>query len=238
MPRRVSLFALLLLAALACALPAPAAEGEALLALAFARAEAADFQPYRVHMETRTRVSNGDDVLEHEEISWADAIQWRPDSTQILAEGRELVYNRNAKPGEEPEAKDDDDKKKERKLDLSFDFFTAERRGEYRFEVGEAVQHEGRLLAPVTLTPRQKKEGLWAGQLWLEPATGALVGAALKPAKGSFGLKRLDLTAALAEHAGQDLPQWIALDLEVKIPIVVHKHIRTRTEFSQLAPAP
>jgi hypothetical protein len=241
MPRRVSLFAHLVLAALACALPVPAAEGEALLALAFARAEAAAGrnQAYRYHAQTCTRVSDGDDVLEHEEISWADAIQWGPDSTQTLAEGRELVYNRKAKPGEETKddgkAKDD---KKERKLDLSFDFFTAERRGEYRFEVGEAVQREGRLLAPVTLTPRQKKEGLWVGQLWLAPETGALVGAALKPAKGSFGLKRLDLTAALAEHAGQDLPQWIALDLEVKIPIVVHKHIRTRTEFSQLAPAP
>ncbi len=135
--------ALLALCTLLGALPAGAATGEALLELAFARADsaAARFAPFRFHEETRTRVSNGDDVLEHEERAWLDGIQWGPDSTEVLAEGGELVYDRKAKPGEEPEAKakdGDEDDGDERKLDLSFDFFTAARRGEYRFEPGES----------------------------------------------------------------------------------------------------
>jgi hypothetical protein len=243
MLRRFSLSALVLFAALACALPAPAAEGEALLALAFACADsaAARFRPFRFREETRTRISDGDDKLEHEERSWREAIQWTPDSTQVIGEGSELVYNRKAKPGEKPEADDDDEDKgdkKERKLDLSFDFFTAERRGEYRFAVRGVEAREGRQLAAVALKPKKKRKELWQGTLWLDPVTGALAALALKPADGSMGLKRLDLTAALADRAGLDVPRWIAMDLEVKLPLIVHKHIRTRTEFSQLAPAP
>ena len=233
--------ALLLPCLLAGALPAGAATGEALLELAFAHAETAAgrSEPYRYHMETRTRISNGDDELEQEERSWVDAIQWRPDSTQVLAEGKELVFDREAKPGETPKVEDEDkSKKRERKLDLSFDFFTAARREDYRYEVGESAQRGGRQLVPVQLRPRQKKDGLWTGQLWLAPETGALVSVELKPAKGSFGVKHMDLTAELTDFAGRDLPRWIAMDLEVKIPIVVHKHIRTHTEFSELAPAP
>lgn len=248
MPRRVPLAALLTLAGLATlavALPAPAAEGEALLALAFARADSADarFASFRYRMETRTRISDGDDVLEHEERSWQEAIQWTPDSTQVLSEGSELVYNRKAKPGEEAKPKEkDEDKgdKKERKLDLSFDFFTAERRGEYRFVPRGLETREGRQLAAVALEPRKKKKELWQGTLWLDPTTGALAAVALKPADGSLGVKHLDLTAALADQAGLDMPQWIAMDLEVKLPLIVHEHIRTRTEFSELSvlPAP
>lgn len=243
MPRRVPLaafFTLAGLAMLAPALPAPAAEGEALLALAYARADSADarFKPFRYRMETRTRISDGDDKLEHEEKSWQDAIQWTPDSTQVLSEGSELVYNRKAKPGEEAKAKEKDEDKKERKLDLSFDFFTAERRGEYRFVPRGLETREGRQLAAIALEPRKKKKELWQGTVWLDPATGALAAAALKPADGSMGVKHLDLTAALADQAGLDMPQWIAMDLEVKLPLIVHKHIRTRTEFSGFAPAP
>jgi len=241
-PRRLG-FALIATCLLAGAPPASAAEGEALLALAFARAEAAAdlAQPYHYHMETRTRISDGDDVLEQEERAWVDAIQWGPDSTQILAEGKELIYNRKAKPGENLEEKDeaeDKGEKKERKLELSFDFFTAERRADYRFEPGGLESRGDRELAVVALKPRAKRKELWAGKLWLEPATGALAAAELKPADGSFGVKHLDLTAELADHAGQDLPRWIAMDLEVKLPLIVHKHIRTRAEFSPLAPAP
>lgn len=235
-------FALAALATLAFALPAPAAEGEALLALAFARADSADarFAPFRFRMETRTRISDGDDKLEHEEKSWQEAIQWTPDSTQVLSEGSELVYNRKAKPGEEakPKEKDEEKKKGERKLDLSFDFFTAERRGEYRFALRGLETREGRELAAIALEPRKKKKELWQGTVWLDPATGALAAVELKPADGSMGVKHLDLTAALADLAGLDMPQWIAMDLEVKLPLIVHKHIRTRTEFSQFAPAP
>ncbi len=241
MPRHILLSAHLVLAALACALPAPAAEGEALLALAFARADsaAARFQPFRFHQETRTRISNGDDKLEHEERSWQEAIQWTPDSTQVLGEGSELVYNRKAKPGEaaKPKEKDEDKDKDERKLDLSFDFLGAERRGEYRFVPRGMEAREGRQLAAVALEPKKKRKELWQGTLWLDPVTGALAALALKPADGSMGVKHLDLSAALMEHAGFDLPRWIAMDLEVKLPLIVHKHIRTRTEFSQLAPA-
>lgn len=227
------------LAALAVALPAPAADGEALLALAFARADSsADrFAPFRLRMETRTRISDGDDKLEHEERSWQEAIQWSPDSTQVLSEGSELIFNRKAKPGEKPEAKDDD-KKKERKLDLSFDFFTAERRGEYRFAVRGVETREGRELAAVALEPLKKKKELWRGTLWLDPATGALAALAIKPADGSMGVKHLDVTASIGERLGLDMPQWIAMDLEVKLPLIVHKHIRTRTEFSGFAPLP
>jgi len=241
MPRCVSRFVLCLLAALVFALPAPAAEGEALLALAFARADSADaqFRPFRFHEETRTRISDGDDKLEHEERSWREVIQWAPDSTQVLSEGSELVYNRKAKPGEEAKAKDaDKDKKKERKLDLSFDFFTAERRGEYRFALRGLETREGRELAAVALEPKKKKKELWQGTLWLDPATGALAALALKPADGSMGVKHLDITAGLADHAGLDLPRWVAMDLEVKLPLVLHKHIRTHTDLTPSALAP
>lgn len=203
---------------------------------AFARADAAaaEFAPYRFHLETHTRVSNGDDVLEHEELAWAEAIQWTPDSTEILSEGKELLFSEDE--AEEEDAKAED-KKEDHRLDISFDFFEAERRDQYRFLPEGRETLDGREFAVLELRPRIKKKGLWKGRLWLDPATGALGHAELEPARGRFGVKHWRVDAALEDYRGLDLPRQVDMDLEIKVPLLVHEKIRVGLSMSEIATA-
>ena len=221
--------------------PALAAEVDPVVQRAFDRADAAaaDFAPYRFHLETHTRLSNGDEQLEHEERAWADAIQWSPDSTEILTEGKELVFSKDedGKDADEEmdaEAKDD---KEDHRLDVSYDFFEAGRRDEYRFVAQGRETREGREFAVLELRPRVKKKGLWKGRLWLDPATGALCHAELEPAKGRFGVKRWRVDAALEDYRGLDLPRQVDMDLEIKVPLLVHEKIRVALSMSEIGAA-
>ena len=132
------------------------------------------------------------------------------------------------------EAKDD---KEDHRLDVSYDFFEAGRRDEYRFVAQGRETREGREFAGLELRPRVRKKGLWKGRLWLDPATGALCHAELEPAKGRFGVKRWRVDAALEDYRGLDLPRQVDMDLEIKVPLLVHEKIRVALSMSEIGAA-
>jgi hypothetical protein len=215
-----------------------AAEGdpdpEEILARARARAAAEEFQPFRYRIETHSWIRDGDGELEHEERGREERIKWSPDSTQVIGKETELLFGEEKIESEE----DDGDKKRERKLDLSFGFFDPEHEGEYRFEFEGFVDRDGRRLAEFELEPRKRKQDNWRGRLYLDPPTGALEAVDLQPGKGRFGMKRMRIRAELREILGMDRPRRIDMDIEVKVIFLFHKKIQTRVEFAYTKPVP
>ena len=57
----------------------------------------------------------------------------------------------------------------------------------------------------------------------------------LEPAKRQFGLKAMKLSAEYESIGDRDLPTTMDMDVEVKIPIIVHKKIRVEMRFSEWA---
>lgn len=219
---------------LICLLPglARADDLDRVLELARARAAEATFVPYRYHLEAHSWVRDGDGELEQEERTVGDYAQWSADSTRVLAEESAMIFSED----EEEPAEEDGEEKRERSVELAFDFFAPERAQDYSFRAEGMVEREGERLAEFRLRPRRKARELWKGRLWLDPRSGALRAAELEPAKGRVGMKRMVLDAELVDFAGLDLPRRIAMDIEVKIVFLFHKRISMAMDFSDYAP--
>ncbi len=210
--------------------PALASEGDAILARARSRAAAEDFQPYRYHLVAHTWVRNGDDELEHEELSREEHIQWSPDSSEVVHEETELIFSKEDGESENDEEGEEDGEE----LDLSFDFLSPGQEKAYRIDFRSLVERGDQALAEFRVRPRKPSKENWKGRIYLNPDSGALRGIDVEPAKGRFGLKRMRVRMKMAEALGMDLPLRIDIDIEIKVILIFHQKIETRIEFAHM----
>jgi hypothetical protein len=204
---------------------------ETILARAKARAAAEIFTPFRYTAVARTLVRNGQDELEHEELSHEEAIQWTPDSTQVISEEVEIIFTKGEPDEEEASEKDDDE------LGLEFDFLAPHKVDGYEFKFIDFVQHGGSRLARFEMKPRKEKKDHWQGSLFLDPKTGTLRSVDIEPAKKQFGLKRMRVRSDFIETLGMDMPVEIDIDIEAKVIFIFHAKIRTTIELTVIGPA-
>ncbi len=207
-------------------------DADAILQRAFDRADRADaeFTPFRYHLESHSWIRDGDDELQQEERAWSDEIAWRPDSTQSLNEGKEVIFVAEEEEDEESEA-EEEGKKKEESVEGETRFLSADMRGLYTFKPLGFTEQDGRRLAEYRLRSKKRKWG-WKGTLLLDPDTGALVTARVEPSRLRFGLKKMKMQLEMQDFAGADAPRHIAMDIEAKLPLIFHMKIRTDLEFS------
>ncbi len=210
--------------------PALATEGDSILARARSRAAAEEFQAYRYHLVAHTWVRDGDDELEHEELSREEHIQWSPDSTEVVHEETELIFSK-----EEGESElDEEDEGDDEELDLNFDFLSPGQERVYRIDFRGLVERGDQALAEFRVRPRKPSKENWKGRIYVDPDSGALRGIDVEPAKGRFGLKRMRVRMKLAEALGMDLPLRIDIEIEIKVILIVHQQIETRIEFAHM----
>jgi hypothetical protein len=226
----------LLLGALAGA--AAAGEEEAVLdrGFAFADAEESAFKPVDYRVENHFWVHDGDGELREEGRSWQRARRWSPDSTEILEQGNETLFKKEKPDDEQAEQKrKQGDKEDEDGEDnsMELDFLTAARRRDYHYVFAGWEERDGARLAAFTLEAQHKRKGLWEGRFWLDPQTGCLRAIDLAPVKKRLGLKSLRLQGQFRDFQGILQPESIEMDLEVKLPLIVHLKIRSTSRFSE-----
>ena len=108
-------------------------------------------------------------------------------------------------------------------------------RGKYRFRFAAIEERDGRQLARFALRPEKKKKKLWQGMIWLDPDSGALAALDLEPVKRRLGLKSMRIEMDLVDFEGMTLPARKHLHIQAKLPLLFHKKIQTKVDFSNYA---
>jgi len=227
----VLVLALLLPIVLVQAEPAP---GD-LLATAFERIDAKDerFEPYSFLYEVHTWIRDGDDELEDEDLERGRITGFSPDSTETEVLEERKVFSKDAdSDGEEPKhegrpkEEGEDDGNELPELDAEF-------RARHDFRFDEWTVIDGLRAAHFKIRPEKKKKENWKGSVWFAEEKGRLLALDLEPAKRPFGLKGMRVRAEYEDFGDRDLPTTMDMDVEVKVPIIVHKKIRVEMRFSE-----
>jgi len=221
------------------------------LARAFERIDAGEarFSPYRFLYEVHSWVRGGDGELEEEVLERGRVNGFTPDSTETeVIEEKKIVGGRDesakGKDGEgdgtsieagggdeegRPAQEGSGDASQLPQFDEAF-------RGRHEFRFDRWTEREGRPAAAFNIRPAKRKKDYWKGRVWIDPEDGSLLAVDLEPAKRPFGLRAMKLQAEYIDYEGRDLPSSMDMDIEVKVPLLVHKKIRIEMRFTDFTP--
>ncbi len=203
-----------------------------LLETAFARIDLDQdsFLPYSVLYEVRTWVRDGDDTLEEEHLEIGRYTEFSPDSTLDEVLEVKTIFSKD-------EGEDDADEPgrpeetKEEEVGGELPALDAEFRRHHEFRFAEWTEENGLRAARYKVRPKKRKKEFWKGDVWFGAEKGELLALDLEPAKRPFGLKAMRVVGLYHNEPEYDLPVSIDMDVEVKIPIIVHKKIRVEIRF-------
>ncbi len=209
-----------------------------LLETAFARIDTNDerFQPYSFIYEIHSFIRAGDDELEEEYFERGRIRAFSPDSTETEVLEERTIFGgedeseeeaaAEVKVGDGEESEGEDEGQGPPKLDAEF-------REKHEFRFDEWTELDGRRAAVYKIRPRKKKKNeYWKGQVWFAPEKGELLAYDLEPAKKRFGMRSMRMRRKYADFLDRDLPARMNIDVEVKVPLIIHKKINMEMRFS------
>ncbi len=224
----IALFLALLLAAPLAAENSP----KQLLETAFARIDADEetFIPYSFIYEAHTWVRDGDGTLEEEHLETGRYTEFSPDSTLDELIEEKTIFSKDGDEDDSDELGRPEETKEE-EVGGELPELDAEFRRHHEFRFDEWTEMDGATAARYKVRPKKRKKEFWKGDVWFGAEKGELLALDLEPAKRPFGLKAMRVVGLYHNEPEYDLPVSIDMDVEVKIPIIVHKKIRVEMRF-------
>ncbi|MBC8367578.1 hypothetical protein H8E52_09225 [bacterium] len=198
-----------------------------------------NFHPYTFLYDVHTWVRDGDDELEEEYVERGRIKGFTPDSTMSEVIEEKKIFSKD-----EDDSKDEDESKhkgrpkedgeEDEEAGAELPELDTEFREKHEFRFDEWTERQGKRVAKYKIRPKKnKKNEYWKGHVWFGSQKGELLALDLEPAKRPFGLKAMRIAAEYEPVGERDLPYLMDMDVEVKIPIIVHKKIRVEMRFTE-----
>ncbi len=216
-----------------------------LLATAFGRIDhdQENFLPYTFLYSVHSWVRDGDDELEEEVLERGRITGFTPDSTETdVLEKRIIVGDEDEEEGgaevensgEDESAQNGHPQDEDKSESGEMPELDAEFRERHEFRFVEWTERGGKRAANFEIRPRKKKKhDYWKGRVCIGAAAGELIELELEPAKRQFGLKALRIRAEYEAWGDRDLPLSMDMDIEIKVPIIVHKKVSVEMCFTE-----